>query len=130
MTKARGFTLIELVVVIAIIGVLTAIAMPAYNKYLVKSNRRAAQSYMLQLANYEEQYFANKRTYVDYATLTSALSISQPSETSGKYTFTISTVASPPSFTVTATAAAGSSQASDGNLTLGSDGSKTPSGKW
>ena len=127
MRKARGFTLIELMIVIAILGILTAIAYPNYTAYLIKGNRSAAKQFMLTIANKEEQYLLDNRSYTNNV----AALATEPSETSGKYAFSIEKdpVALPaPSYIITATAV--ESQASDGNLTLDSTGAKTPPSKW
>ena len=52
----RGFTLIELMVVVAIIGIVAAIAYPNYTQYTIRSNRSAAQSFILGVGNKQEQY--------------------------------------------------------------------------
>ena len=60
---ARGFTAIELLITVAIVAILATVALPAYNNTLVRANRAAAQSYLLDLANREEQYLLDARTY-------------------------------------------------------------------
>ena len=59
----RGFTLIELMIVIAIIGILAAIAIPQFSAYRVRSYNSAAQSDVRNIATAQEAYFVDKATY-------------------------------------------------------------------
>jgi len=61
--KYRGMTLIELLISVAIVGILGAIAYPSYTSYIVKSNRIEAQRELAKMANKMEQYFNDHRTY-------------------------------------------------------------------
>lgn len=73
-SAASGLTLVELVVVIAIVGVLTAIAIPGYNQYLIRSNKAAAKAVLLEVYSRQEQYLmkAGKNTCADPADPTDA----------------------------------------------------------
>lgn len=61
-TRQRGFTLIELMIVVVVVAILAAIAFPAYRDYVIRSNRATAKSVLTQVADRQEQFYvANKR---------------------------------------------------------------------
>lgn len=61
--QQRGFTLIELMIVVVVIGILTAVAVPGYGSYRIKSSRAAAQTELLQLASLQEKIYLNANAY-------------------------------------------------------------------
>ena len=126
--RADGFTLIELLVAVAIVGILTAIALPSYKAHIMKGRRAAAQAQMMDIANREEQFLLANRAYASSTALgTSGYSL--PADVAANYSYDVTVGSgSVPSYLITFTAA--NDQTSDGNLTLNSAGVKGPDGKW
>ena len=83
----RGFTLIEVMIVVIIVAILAAIALPSYENYVLRARRSAAQSFVSQVAMKEEEYFAHMRGYT--TTIGSGgLGLTPPNnETGGYYTY-------------------------------------------
>ncbi|HSV79133.1 MAG TPA: type IV pilin protein [Ramlibacter sp.] len=124
----RGFTLIELMITVAIVAVLAAVVYPSYTSHVRKSNRAAAQAQMLDIANREQQYLLANRSYASKTQLTSS-GYALPSQLTNLYTWDVTVGTSAvPTFTVTFTGTG--TQASDGALTYTSEGVKGPSEKW
>jgi type IV pilus assembly protein PilE len=125
----RGFTLIEILIAVAIVGILAAIAYPSYQSAMRKNNRAAAESYLGDVAQRQQQYLLDQRSY---ASDVSTLSVPIPASVTPYYTIDIVRGAGlPPSFTARATPIG--SQAGDlsgQKLTITNTGAKGPSGAW
>jgi type IV pilus assembly protein PilE len=68
----RGFTLIELVIVVLIVAILAAIAIPSYRRYIVRSHRVDAQTALLDLAARQERFYYSQNAYADNLTALNA----------------------------------------------------------
>ncbi|MBI2312012.1 MAG: prepilin-type N-terminal cleavage/methylation domain-containing protein [Betaproteobacteria bacterium] len=139
-----GFTLIELMIVVAIIGLIALIAFPSYNNYVVKSTRSATQGFMMSAAQKEEQFLLDTRQYLaatSNAQVAANLGLSVPTEVSTYYDLKVDTPAgavtacgapavAAPSYVVSAVPRAGTRQENDGTLCVTSEGKKYPANKW
>ena len=121
-----GFTLIELMIVIVIIGIIASVAYPSYQESTNKARRADGQAALLDIMNAQERYFTENNTY---STTLSDVGRSGTSE-KGHYIVTAAACGSGITSCVILTATAQGAQTSDGNLTYNSLGVKLPADKW
>jgi type IV pilus assembly protein PilE len=79
--RSRGFTLIELMIVVAIIAVLAAIAYPSYTSYITKTRRNAATACLSEYANYMERYYTTNLSYAASASTSGGTPVANPVST-------------------------------------------------
>jgi len=129
---ATGFTLIELMIVVVVIAVLASVAYPSYTRYMTHMHRAQAQSYLMEIAQRQYQYFLDSRDYASQAAIFSIDPV--PAQVAAQYRVTIgpATPTTPPTFLVSAAPLAGSLQAvySEPTLSIAKDGTKSPSDAW
>lgn len=140
MTMQKGFTLIELMIVVAIIGVLSAIAYPSYQRYVLRANRVEAQAILTENAQLMERHFTTCGTYGTNTTCTTAAALTsavQPVGATGaavRYDISFSAGPNATAFTLQAVPKITSPQANDtcGTLTITHTGSQSPTtaGCW
>lgn len=126
---SRGFSLIELMIVVAIVAIIAAVALPSYTSYVQRGNRASAKAALLEAQQFMERYYAANNRY-DQNNSGTAVALptrlqTAPSE-SAKYDISISAVDST-SFTLIATPRAGVND-NCGNLALTNTGVRTVSG--
>jgi type IV pilus assembly protein PilE len=128
----KGFTLIELMIVVVVIGILSAIAVPGYNYYIMRSKRAAARTAIQNTAQAEERYFTQNNGYWSFAA-GSTISNGWVNYVGNDYnsrTYDLSTAVTPATTTTAASytisAAPVFTDTLCGTLTLSSTGLQTP----
>lgn len=130
-SREFGFSLIELMIVVAVVGILAAVALPSYRDHIKKSKRAEAQAYMMAAASRQQQFLVDTRAYGTLANLTSGLPI--PSNVSAAYDITMPDPSgTSPTFTLTATPKTAQASEKCGTMTINQTGAKTAaiSGCW
>ena len=136
MNKAQGFTLIEVMVVVAIVGILFAIVLPSYENHIQKSRRVDAKSALMDLSARQERYMGQKKQY--YAgdvSVANGLNFGRTTSAEGHYSLTSTACSSgviSNCYLLTAQAIGIQAQDTDcPTFTLNSAGVKTPTtGCW
>ncbi|MBF0185042.1 MAG: prepilin-type N-terminal cleavage/methylation domain-containing protein [Magnetococcales bacterium] len=132
MNRERGITLIELLIALTIVSLLTIVALPNYQAFVIKGRRADGQALLLQIAALQERWFTENMTYASNLTTLGFANDVQGSD-KGYYTVTLLTPVTaavllnsncPTASCFVAEATPVAAQASDGKLALASNGSQ------
>jgi len=124
-----GFTLIEVLIVVAILGIIASIAIPSYGSYMTKTRRVDAITLLTEVAGEQQRFFSENNRYAETMTDMGYPNAEELSE-NGYYNVSV-TASTPSSFTVTAQPVAGGAQDDDvecGSFTINSAGQKGVAG--
>ena len=123
--KLSGFTLIELMITVAIVAIIAAVAIPAYTSYVDRGKRAEARTALLDIAARQERYYSNNRQYADQL---SKLKMSGTKSENGYYTLSVAIPggSNNQDFNATATPS-GWTDDKCGNLGINQTGAKTQS---
>lgn len=117
----KGFSLIELLIVITILAVLSAIAIPGYRSFIVKGNRSQVEQIMIQDQQYMERFYSESGSYYSGTTYPALPYTRSP--LTGTKLYNISIIGSDPnSYNIVATPVSGTVQAGESSICLDSDG--------
>ena len=130
--RQRGFTLIELMIAVAVVAILASIALPSYQDQVRKSRRGDAQSFATDVVARQQQFLLDRRTYavsITDAPAANGLGLAVPTSVTPFYRVTIATDNSaPPTFTVTLTPLGAQANDTCGTLTITAAGKKAATG--
>ncbi len=120
--ESKGFTLIELMITIAIIAVLAAVALPSYNNYVTRGNRTDVQAHLMQLASNLERYKSQQLSYKNATLAIIGGAATYPASGTAKYNIALTPATLSTSWELRATPVSGSTQVGDGALAIDNQG--------
>ena len=121
-TRGSGFTLIELMIVVAVVAILAAVAVPGYQKYVRDSRRQQAQQGLLTLSHLMERSFARTGAY--------PLTLPSADLPTAYYNFSIVSPATSAAYTLQAAPTGSQSGERCGTMTINQAGVRTPASCW
>jgi type IV pilus assembly protein PilE len=123
--KGLGFTLVEMMITVAIIGILSSVAYPSYIDFVVQSNRAEGLRELVRIANLQEQHYVDNRSYTE--TMTDLGLNADPFVTENEhYSIDATVVNDTFSLVATAKGTQASKDSACGTITITETGKKTP----
>ncbi|MEO9524989.1 type IV pilin protein [Marinobacter alexandrii] len=133
MPKNGGFTLLELVIAVAIIGIIVAIAFPAYQNQVEDTRRRTAQADLLELAQWMERRYSNGFDYRDAGNNPALPFTQSPQDGTAFYNLSFTAAIARDAYTLQAVPTGAQAGDDCGTLTIdeqGNRGAALPAGCW
>ena len=119
----KGLTLIEVLIVMVVVAILAAIAVPSYTQYILRGHRAEARAQLMSIAQWQERFRTENNRFAAAANVPASLT-SLPSSNATRYVITVNTAADGSTYTLTATRAGSQSSDACGDLTLTNTGAR------